>query len=169
VASAAWQLFRPHHYLNHELNPSAVCFLALWRGRPVAFSAWLHHLTQRSIRPTKREHRTVCLPDFQGVGIGNALSAFCASLYVAQGYRAVSTTSHPGMIEVRRRSPLWRMIRAPSLAGSKSSLSRAGIRHSGTRATAGFEYVGPPADRAELRLLAPISSMQSRKFTSPVR
>src|SRR5262249_50218785 len=37
----ARRLFAPHHYLNTNLARSAVCFLALWQGRPVAFSAWL--------------------------------------------------------------------------------------------------------------------------------
>jgi GNAT superfamily N-acetyltransferase len=143
--AAAWQLFRPHHYLSHDLNPSAVCFLAAWRDRPVAFSAWLPFVG-RGVA-ARREHRTVTLPDYQGVGIGFALSSFCASLWKALGYRATSTTTHPAFIAARRRSPLWRLTRAPSLAaGSRSrSLDRA-LRHAATRLTAGFEYVGPPLD-----------------------
>jgi hypothetical protein len=30
------------------------------------------------VRPARREHRTVTLPDYQGAGIGNALSNFVA-------------------------------------------------------------------------------------------
>src|SRR5205807_95550 len=129
---AAWELFRQHHYLNHDLHGSAACFMALWRGQPVAFSAWLHYLMPHGTRPAKREHRTVCLPDYQGVGIGNALSAFCASLFAAHGLRAVSTTSHPAMIQARCRSSLWRMMRSPSLGGHASNRDgpRAKVRHS---------------------------------------
>src|SRR5262249_46776545 len=38
--ASAWPLFAPHHYLTGALAHSAVCFLASWQGRPVAFSAW---------------------------------------------------------------------------------------------------------------------------------
>jgi len=68
---AAWQLFHAHHYLSGSLSPAAVCFLATWQDRPVAFSAWINALTRHGGR---REHRTVTLPDYQGVGIGMALS-----------------------------------------------------------------------------------------------
>jgi GNAT superfamily N-acetyltransferase len=153
VAGTAWELFRPHHYLNHELHASALCFMALWRDRPVAFSAWLNCLLPRTKRPTKREHRTVCLPDYQGVGIGNALSAFCASLFAAQGFRVLSTTSHPAMIQARLHSPHWRLTRLPSLGGKPPDRPQASLRHSATRATAGFEYVGPPADGSALGLM----------------
>jgi hypothetical protein len=119
----------------------------------VAFSAWLNCLLPRNRRPTKREHRTVCLPDYQGVGIGHALSGFCASLFAAQGHRVVSTTSHPAMVQARLRSPHWRLTRAPSLGGKTPNRPPATLRHSATRATAGFEYIGPAADGAALDLL----------------
>src|SRR5205814_3998589 len=109
-----WPLFAPHHYLNHALAPSAVCFVARWNDRPVAFSAWLPFVG--SGRPARREHRTVTLPDYQGVGIGQALAGLIASLWRGLGCRALSTTTHPGLIASRRRSPCWVMHRAPSLA-----------------------------------------------------
>ena len=94
--------------------------------------------------PARREHRTVCLPDYQGVGIGNALSDFCASLWTAIGWKARSTTTHPSMIRSRTRSPNWRMTRAPSMVSSTANDTRSWKR-SVTRLTAGFEYCGPPA------------------------
>lgn len=134
-AASAWPLFAPHHYLSGALHPAAVCFLALWRQQPVAFSAWLPHPAPH---PCKREHRTVTLPDYQGIGIGHALSTFVAALWKGLGYRAVSTTTHPAVIHSRRRSPFWQMHRRPSFA------ARAGRwRHAVTRPTAGFTYVGP--------------------------
>ena len=39
--ASAWPLFAPHHYLSQAHCPGAVCFLALWSERPVAFSSWL--------------------------------------------------------------------------------------------------------------------------------
>ena len=148
--ASAWPLFSSHHYLSGALNPSAVCFLATWGGRPVAFSAWLPFVGTRA--PTRREHRTVTLPDFQGVGIGNALSALVASLWKGLGCRAVSTTTHPALIRARLRSPLWRLRRAPSLASGRERRLRA-LKHAATRLTAGFEYVGPALPRRLARAL----------------
>jgi energy-coupling factor transporter ATP-binding protein EcfA2 len=142
--AAAWALFQHHHYLNHALANGAVCFLATWRGRPVAFSAWVNAMTRRGGR---REHRTVTLPDFQGVGIGFAVSTFLASLWKGLGFRASSTTTHPAFIAARKRSPLWRLSRAPSLGGAARE-RRSRLRHAATRLTAGFEYIGPPMSPA---------------------
>jgi ABC-type lipoprotein export system ATPase subunit/GNAT superfamily N-acetyltransferase len=137
VQASAWPLFAPHHYLSHALNRSAVCFLASWHEQPVAFSAWLPFVG--SGPKGRREHRTVTAPDYQGVGIGNALSDFVASLWAGLGYRALSTTTHPAMIRARLASSRWRMHRAPALASGHEGK----LRHATTRLTAGFTYVGP--------------------------
>ncbi len=148
--ASAWRLFSAHHYLSHTLNPSAVCFLAVWRDQPVAFSAWLPFVGAGP--PARREHRTVTLPDYQGAGIGNVLSAVIASMWKALGYRAISTTTHPAMMRARQKSPHWRMHRPPSLAtGSERRLTK--LRHATTRLTAGFEYIGPALPRRLARLL----------------
>jgi len=135
--ASAWPLFAPHHYLSGRLSPGAVCFLATWGLQPVAFSAWLPFFGAGP--PARREHRTVTLPDYQGVGIGAAVSATVAALWKALGYRATSTTTHPGLIRARLRSGQWRLTRAPSFSGRGDA-----IRHARTRLTAGFEYIGPP-------------------------
>jgi GNAT superfamily N-acetyltransferase len=148
--ASAWRLFAAHHYLSAALNHSAVCFLASWNEQPVAFSAWLPFV---GAGPTaRREHRTVTLPDYQGAGIGNALSALIASMWKALGYRAISTTTHPAMMRARQKSPHWRMRRPPSLAvGRERRLKK--LQHATTRLTAGFEYVGPALSRRLARLL----------------
>ncbi len=136
TSASAWPLFAPHHYLSQAIARSAVCFLATWKERPVAFSAWLPFVGAGP--RTRREHRTVTLPDYQGVGIGNALSDFVASLWAALGYRAISTTTHPAMIRARLRSPNWKMHRRPSFASGPAGR----FRRAATRLTAGFHYVG---------------------------
>jgi ABC-type ATPase involved in cell division len=146
----AWRLFRHHHYLSTSLSPFAQAFLATWQGRPVAFSAWIHSLVKFGGR---REHRTVTLPDYQGVGIGMAVSSFCASVWKALGHRATSTTTHPAFIAARLRSPHWQMIRGPSLGAGRSKIP--GLRHAASRLTAGFEYIGPALDQRTARLLIP--------------
>ncbi len=144
--ASAWSLFAPHHYLSGALSPAAVCFLASWEAQPVAFSAWLPFFGAGP--PARREHRTVTLPDYQGVGIGAAVAAAVAALWKALGFRATSTTTHPGLIRARLRSRHWRLTRAPGLAGRGDV-----IRHARTRLTAGFEYIGPPLPLLQARAL----------------
>ncbi|MGE3314012.1 MAG: ABC transporter ATP-binding protein [Planctomycetaceae bacterium] len=142
VSSQAWKLFRRHHYLSGALHPCARCFVASVGGAPAAFTAVIHFPHPQS--SGWREHRTVCLPDFQGVGIGNALSEMVASIFKATGKPYRSTTSHPGMIWHRARSPRWKMIRPMSRSGSGNRGLYRGIDYSPpVRLTASFEYVGP--------------------------
>jgi hypothetical protein len=111
--------------------------------RPAAFTAVLHAPDARG--GYWREHRTVCLPDFQGVGIGNALSEFVAALFVATGKRYCSRTSHPAMTRHRATSKLWRRTKAASF-GSKQTGSCTGFNRSAAldRLTAAFRFIGPP-------------------------
>jgi hypothetical protein len=155
---SAWRLFRHHHYLSGDLNPAARCFVARISGQPAAFTAVLSHPNRDG--GFWREHRSVCLPDFQGVGIGSALSEFVAAPFVATGKRFLSITSHPGVIQHRRRSPKWIMYRAPSFGnkntGREQTLNRTAAL---CRRTAGFRFVGEPnrADAVRLGLLLPPS------------
>jgi GNAT superfamily N-acetyltransferase len=151
---SVWPRFKPHHYLSADLHRAAACYVALIRDQPAAFTAvlpWPH-----PTKPGWREHRTVCLPDYQGVGIGNAMSEFVAGVYRATGKPYYSTTSHPAMIHHRARSPLWRMARKPGLTGGSSRRFSAMRKTAAIdRLTAGFEYVGPPRF-AEARILGVI-------------
>lgn len=139
--SAAWGTFHRHHYLSGDLHRAAHCFVALVEGRPAAFASAMHFPHPRT-KNIWREHRTVCLPDFQGVGIGNAVSETVASAYRARGKRYRSVTASPAMIRHRARSPQWKMDRRPSLVGASNGSVKVNATE---RLTASFEYVGPPA------------------------
>lgn len=146
VHTSAWQLFRKHHYLDTNLHKSAQCFCAFWNNEPVAFSAYLH-FPHPSAKNIKREHRTVCLPDFQGVGIGNALSDFVGAYLKGEGFRFQSQTSNSAIIYSRNRSKNWAMIQSPTRktkAMPKIALGKArGIYTISKRIRASFEYIGP--------------------------
>jgi len=146
VHRKAWRLFSHHHYLSGNLSPLAKCFVAFVDSRPAAFTAVLSFPHPK--RPGWREHRTVCLPDFQGVGIGNAISEFVAGLFKGTGKPYRSTTSSPSMIHHRARSPLWKMIRKPSMVRNRRhrGLKQCNYVSSYGRLTASFEYVGPPRE-----------------------
>jgi energy-coupling factor transporter ATP-binding protein EcfA2 len=149
----AWRTFHHHHYLTGNLHKAATCLVALVEGRPAAFASALHR-PHGKVKNLVGEHRTVCLPDFQGVGIGNALSEFLASVYIARGMRYRSTTSSPAMIRHRARSSLWRMERPPSMVRPQGKRAgRAGLVTSTSRLTSSFEYVGPQASDDQLSAL----------------
>jgi len=154
VSNDYWNIFRKYHYLSTSLHRGSKSYCAFLNGRPVAFTA-VHHLAHP--QGTRwREHRTVCLPDFQGVGIGNALSNFVASVYSGYKNRAYgSVTANPAMVKYRAKSPLWKMTRKP---GTNKLGHNARVKHEKhrrkdisnvrsalctDRLTASFRYVGP--------------------------
>jgi GNAT superfamily N-acetyltransferase len=146
--SAAWSLFRGHHYLTANIHKAARCFVATWNGTPVAFTSYIH-FPHPKIHGAKREHRTVVLPDYQGVGIGNAVSEWLGEHVLGMGCRFLSTTSHPAMIRHRHKNPRWvvRRIGHTSPVGSTTKLLKK--TQSCSRITAGCEYVGLPEGRDE--------------------
>lgn len=150
VHSSAWQLFRKHHYLNTELNTSAVCFCAFWQNVPVAFIAWLHLLHR--VKNMKLVHRLVTLPDYQGVGIGTAVQSYTAAALKGLGYRPRITSSAPGIVQSLNRNKNWAMTQTPkrNSGGGCFHDDPIGKTFSVKRLVSAFEYVGPalPADEA---------------------
>lgn len=146
AVAEAWRIFGPHHYLSSAINACGQTWVATWRDRPVAMTCAIP-FPHGTIKNGYREHRTVCLPDFQGVGIGNTMSNWVGGWYRAHGKRFFSTTTHPAMIRHRAKSPLWRMFRAPSIVNGKrgpNSQLDVTFGFGKKRLTASFEYVGAP-------------------------
>jgi GNAT superfamily N-acetyltransferase len=151
VHRKAWELFRQYHYLSHTFNKAARCFVAFYQGEPVALQAVLplaHAMSKR--QKVYRGHRAVCLPDYQGIGIGNALSDYIASAYRGIGCRFYSTTTHPSLVRSRIRSPHWRCRRPPSLGKPRTGEVPEKFQKwvpALMRLTSTWEYVGPALDR----------------------
>jgi len=101
-----WEMFRRHHYLSAKLNMSSKCFLARVDGIPVGFASALA-FPNRNFKNAYRGHRTVVLPDYQGLGIGVRLSDFVADYFLLKGCRYFSKTAHPRMGEYRESSRYW--------------------------------------------------------------
>jgi hypothetical protein len=102
-----WEIFRHHHYMTSSLNSTAITFLAKWENTPVAFASCLP-MPSGTLKNAYREHRTVVLPDYQGLGIGVRLSDWVGQKLVDDGKRYFSKTSHPRMGEYRNKSKLWK-------------------------------------------------------------
>merc|ERR1712096_233346 len=86
-----WRKFRDHHYKSHWLNglASKNCFVGLYEGKPIVMTAAIFNYGALSSAMTDechfqihrpdmsekfksmREHRTVVLPAYQGIGIGS--------------------------------------------------------------------------------------------------
>ena len=104
--SDAWQMFKHHHYLTSDLNKSARCWIAVWNDTPVGFASAIAQ--PNAMRNAWREHRTVVLPDFQGMGIGVRISDALGEIHLKENKRFFSKTAHPRMGEYREQSSKWR-------------------------------------------------------------
>lgn len=138
----AWQLFKGHHYLTADISNGCRAFVMLVDDIPVAFTAIIH-FPYKGAKRCKREHRTVVLPDYQGIGLGNILSDTVGDIVLSEGFKYFSTTGHPAMIGYRKRSSKWKMNRKPGYSAkqSMSDLARSKSQ-SANRLTASFEYIG---------------------------
>jgi len=135
-----WDLFKKHHYLTAKIHHSATCYVGFIEGIPVVFNGvkWSPHPTA----PGWRSIRVVTLPDYQGIGLGNTMANYVASLYAATGFPYRAVTGHPSLIAARAKSPLWKMIRRPRVNRGKQRFQWwEAQRH---RVTATFLYTGPP-------------------------
>jgi len=143
---STWNIFKGHHYLSADINKASQCFVATWNENPVAFCAVLH-FPHPHVKNFKRAHRTVVLPDYQGIGIGNSLSEFVGEYYTEKNFRFVSTTSHPSMIKHRSKSPKWRCTQVMKHKPAYGKTSALGRTASAGRMTASFEYVNDPTNK----------------------
>ena len=103
------------------MNKASHCYAAVWEGNLVGFSSVMRY-PSGTVKNGWREHRTVVLPDFQGLGIGNRFSDAIAQLYLDQEGRYFSRTAHPSMGNYREKSDVWK-------ATSKNRKLRTDIKH----------------------------------------
>jgi GNAT superfamily N-acetyltransferase len=134
-------MFKRHHYLSGSLSTAARCFIALWHGNPVAFCATVSLIGRKS---RWRISRIVTLPDFQGIGIGMAVTEAVAGLHRREGHRVNVTASHPALIAHCRRSPRWRAVNVKKTGTANTDRFIRGYRGSAGRAVVSFEYMGNP-------------------------
>lgn len=102
-----WRVFKKHHYLSSKINKSANCWGVFTEGKLIAMTSVIAFPNQ-SWRNGWRGHRTVVLPEFQGMGIGTNISNEIAKMIVKSGGRFFSKTAHPALGEHRERSREWR-------------------------------------------------------------
>lgn len=111
AGKAIWPYFAPHHYLSENYSGHMAWIVVDIDDQPVAFTS-IMAFPSGSFKNGWREHRTVVLPNYQGMGLGVRLGDWtahhvCAILTDGQG-RYFSKTVHPRMGEYREHSPLWK-------------------------------------------------------------
>jgi len=142
--------FAKFHYMSDKISPSASSF-TVWAHfgfhedegdeekneketetesasmECVGFTSILHYpngdqMKDAALRFQKREHRTVILPPYQGMGFGSricdALALYCARAPNGTPWRMQSKTAHPRYGRYRDASPLWMPI--PSVNHTKA-------------------------------------------------
>jgi len=100
-------MFKDHHYLDGNINKASRCYVGVWEDQVVAFAAVIT-LPSGTLKNAWRGHRTVILPEFQGLGIGVNFSNSVAQIHLDEGHRFFSKTSHPRLGLYREKSILWK-------------------------------------------------------------
>lgn len=146
VDGSVWPMFRRHHYLSADLMRSARCFGGWIGGQLVAFTSY-RHFPHPHAKNIKIGHRTVVLPDYQGLGISGRMAEWVGQMLYEKGYRYRRVIAHPAVIAHCAKSPRWRDTshgrRALASTSGVAGLHRrqADPRYLSMRS---FEYV-PPA------------------------
>lgn len=104
---AVWEVFKRHHYLSGKINTACNAWLVTNNNKPIAMCSVLA-FPSGNWSNGWREHRTVVLPEFQGMGIGSAISDLIANHIASTGARYFSKTAHPALGEHREKSPNWK-------------------------------------------------------------
>jgi len=135
-----WNIFRRYHYLTHELHRSATQYVGFYNNKPVCFCAVIN-FPHAKIKPLRKIHRLVVLPDYQGLGIGGFMLDFVAKLYTQKKEYIGITTSLNNFAQAIRRNPNWKICHLGRVQ------KHSNIRHfdnssSFNRNTFGFKYIG---------------------------
>lgn len=82
------------------------CFGCFLNGQIIGFIAILNDCGREK---TKRVHRLVIHPHYQGIGIGYRFLEFIGTYYLKQGYKFKIITSNPALKYHLLQCPLWKI------------------------------------------------------------
>ena len=141
-----WSLFAKYHYLTHQINKASHCYVGLYNNTPICFGAALA-LPNPVVKNAWRSHRTVLLPEFQGLGLGVRFADAIGQIYLDKGCRYYSRTAHPRFGQYRNESPLWkasahnRNLRSDSIKKNEENQYN-NWEHDTARVCWAHEYIG---------------------------
>lgn len=158
--------FYKHHYLTHELNPSAKCLLFTWDDIPVGFIAILN--SPRKGKPNGFSvSRLVLNPDYQGLGLSSIILDFCGSILKSLGddYVLYMKTIHDKVGDFMNRSENWEATSYNGKVRNEKSKVAEGKRYQNrlTRKSHCYKFIGQPIYGYE-ELLKPIKELREQKL-----
>lgn len=124
-----WPRFGEHHYMSHRYAGHRAWLVAMPDGEEVAFLSVIR-FPHGNITNGWRGHRTIVLPDFQGLGIGARLTDWLGE-HVTHDMkdrdgnpgRLYTRTVHPRLGVYRNNSDKWLATTSNEKVGSKPSKS----------------------------------------------
>lgn len=148
--------------MTEQLNASAQCLCFTWEYKLVAFASVLP-LVGKGHNNSVRFHRIVVLPDFQGLGIGRAITDFVAGIYKGIGKRVYIKTINPRLGEYFKSSDKWRMTsHSEKYRKDVVGADILKIKDHKSRASYCAEYIGQPIDGGE-KITLPIEKLRIEK------
>ena len=151
IRRSLWSVFGKYHYMSAALHRGAQCFGGFVDGRCVAFHAYIH-FPHPKVKNLKQVHRTVVLPEWQGLGLGGILTEWTGQRLWNQGYRYRTILAHPAMIAYHNRSPRWICKRLPSRQSKGGNTTEKALQRrfilSARRQTVSFEFSPPSSQPA---------------------
>lgn len=167
VEASQWSAlgFDKHHYLTHELNPSAKCLVFCWNDTPVGFMAMLNS-PRKGMPMGHSVSRLVISPDFQGLGLSSTILNFCGGILKSLGddYPLYIKTIHDKMGAYLTRSNDWLPTSYNGKVRTLESTLSEGKRYQNRlqRMSYCFKYVGEAIYGYE-DLLLPIKELREKK------
>ena len=133
-----WNIFKHHHYMTHELNKAAICYVVIWNDKPVSFIAILPFPGVGDSK-TRRISRIVTLPDFQGLGIGKKIVDYFASLYYKIDSQMYIRTINPALGIALSNDKNWQATMSNLKANFANDTSGRKLLN---RPSYSFKYIG---------------------------
>jgi GNAT superfamily N-acetyltransferase len=146
-----WHHFGRYHYMEHQCdvgggssdgggfnNAARTYLLVNEDNSAIGLCATLSGMGIYQLGVV-REHRTVILPQYQGMGIGQALVKVIAERYMRCGIGFFSRTKHPALVAARSSDAKWKTIE--TTAGKRDADGNAAYSHF---------YVGDSATHSSL-------------------
>jgi hypothetical protein len=143
-----WNMFKKYHYLATNIHPAAQCFVLTCNDTIAGFLSYIH-FPHSKCKNIKTGHRLVILPDWQGIGLSHYLLHTVAEIACKKGYRFISTTSHPAVCNIYKKSEDWVLTHMGRVVNAdKKSIMRKNMAFnrkstiSSNRLTTSWEYIG---------------------------
>lgn len=136
-------MFSKYHYLSHTHNNAARVFICTINDYVCGFCSILP-FPHPVLKNCYKEHRTVILPDYQGIGLGSLLSENVAEIIKKMGKGFISTSSNPALINARRKSEKWIITRLGRTSTGSGKIQNKNKKNStsSNRITVSFKYIG---------------------------